>query len=92
MSIPTPPPERQSAYPHQTPPRRPPRPPPPRTGAHGRLPGRAAARSGPARRRVQPVPARARPAPADPSVDAGRFWAGVVATALVAALVGLVGV
>ena len=40
---------------------------------------------------VQPVPvAPARPA--DPSVDAGRFWAGVVATALVAALVGLVGV
>ena len=32
------------------------------------------------------------PGPTGPSVDAGRFWAGVVATALVAALVGLVGV
>ncbi|KQT01372.1 hypothetical protein ASG23_07370 [Cellulomonas sp. Leaf395] len=41
---------------------------------------------------VQPAPAPAPTRPADPSVDPGRFWAGVVATALVAALVGLVGV
>jgi hypothetical protein len=43
---------------------------------------------------VQPVPVEpvAVVAPSGPSVDAGRFWAGVVATALVTALIGLVGV
>ncbi|WP_456789105.1 hypothetical protein [Cellulomonas sp. P5_C5] len=91
MSIPTPPPERQSAYPHQTPAPSPAPPPP----ADPTMVYPAALQPAP----VQPVPvpvAAAVPVaparPADPSVDAGRFWAGVVATALVAALVGLVGV
>ena len=38
---------------------------------------------------MQPQP---RPAPAPPAVDAGRLWAGGAATAVVAALVALVGV
>ncbi|MDQ0375848.1 hypothetical protein [Cellulomonas humilata] len=89
MSIPTPPPERQSAYPHQTPTPSPAPPPP----ADPTVVYPAALQPAPVQpvQPVQPVPvAPARPA--DPSVDAGRFWAGVVATALVAALVGLVGV
>ena len=88
MSVPTPPPERQSAYPHQTPPPAAPVPPP----ADPTVVYPAALQ--PAAVPVEPVPvAAAVPArPVGPSVDAGRYWAGVVATALVAALVGLVGV
>jgi len=88
MSVPTPPPERQSAYPHQTPPPAAPVPPP----ADPTVVYPAALQ--PAAVPVEPVPvAAAAPArPVGPSVDAGRYWAGVVATALVAALVGLVGV
>jgi hypothetical protein len=84
MSIPTPPPERQSAYPHQTPAPSP-APPPPvdPTVAFPALQPQA----------NQPVtPSAPAPRPTGPSVDAGRYWAGVAATALVAALVGLVGV
>jgi hypothetical protein len=88
MSVPTPPPERQSAYPHQTPPPAASVPPP----ADPTVVYPAALQ--PAAVPVEPVPvAAAVPArPVGPSVDAGRYWAGVVATALVAALVGLVGV
>ena len=87
MSVPTPPPERQSAYPHQTPPAAPVPPPADPTVVYP-------AALQPAAVPVEPVPvAAAVPArPVGPSVDAGRYWAGVVATALVAALVGLVGV
>ncbi|WP_235520928.1 hypothetical protein [Cellulomonas sp. Leaf395] len=84
MTTPTPPPERQSAYPHSTPPP-PPVPVPEPTAVYP-------AALQPAAVPVQPAPAPAPTRPADPSVDPGRFWAGVVATALVAALVGLVGV
>ena len=82
MSIPTPP-ERQSAYPHQTPP-------PPAPVADPTVVFPAAVQPAP----VQPAPAAAAPParPAGPSVDGGRFWAGVAATALVTALIGLVGV
>lgn len=87
MSVPTPPPERQSAYPHQTPSPSPAPPPPPPPAPDPTVVFPAA---------VQPqAPAPAAPippAPAGPSVDAGRFWAGVAATALVAALIGVVGV
>ena len=90
MSIPTPPPERQSAYPHQTPPQPPPAPAPvedPTTVYP------AALQPAPVQP-VQPVPVTpvAVSTPSGPSVDAGRFWAGVVATAMVTALIGLVGV
>lgn len=88
MSTPTPPPERQSAYPHQTPPTPPPAPAPP---ADPTMVYPAAVQPAP----VQPVPVAAAPVaavPTRPSVDAGRFWAGVAATALVTALIGLVGV
>lgn len=89
MSDPTPPPERQSAYPHSTPPPAPapapaPAPVPDPTVVYPAALQPAAV--------PPPVPAAAPRAPAGPSVDAGRYWAGVVATALVAALVGLVGV
>ncbi|WP_456846984.1 hypothetical protein [Cellulomonas sp. P5_C6] len=89
MSDPTPPPERQSAYPHATPPPAPapapaPAPVPDPTVVYPAALQPAAV--------PPPVPAAAPRAPAGPSVDAGRYWAGVVATALVAALVGLVGV
>ena len=87
MSTPTPPPERQSAYPHQTPTPSPAPPPP----ADPTMVYPAAVQPAPVQP-VQPVQPAAPARPADPSVDAGRFWAGVVATALVAALVGLVGV
>ncbi|GEK22793.1 hypothetical protein [Cellulomonas xylanilytica] len=86
MSIPTPPPERQSAYPHQTPPTPPPAPVADPTMVYPAAVQPAA---------VQPVPVAAAPVaatPTGPSVDAGRFWAGVAATALVTALIGLVGV
>ena len=92
MSTPTPPPDRQSAYPHQTPPQPPPAPAPvedPTTVYPAALQPAA----------VQPVPVQPVPVepvvaavPTGPSVDAGRYWAGVVATALVTALIGLVGV
>ncbi len=86
MSTPTPPPDRQSAFPHSAPAPSPPPPPPEPTAVFP-------AALQPAQVPPAAAPAPARPArPADPSVDAGRFWAGVVATALVAALVGLVGV
>ena len=77
MSVPTPPPERQSAYPHQTPP---PAPAP-------QVPAGPPAVFPAAVQPQTPAP----PAPG-PSVDAGRYWAGVAATALVAALIGVVGV
>jgi hypothetical protein len=86
MSVPTPP-ERQSAYPHQTPPAAPP-PAPPVSDPTVVFPAAVQ----PAAVPPQPVPPVAVPRPTGPSVDAGRFWAGVVATALVAALIGLVGV
>ena len=88
MSIPTPPPERQSAYPHQTPP------PPPAPVADPTMVYPAAVQPAQPVQPVQPVPVApvAAAVPAGPSVDAGRFWAGVVATALVTALIGLVGV
>ena len=93
MSIPTPPPERQSAYPHQTPPQPPPAPAPvedPTTVYPAALQPAPVQPVQP----VQPVPVTpvAVSTPSGPSVDAGRFWAGVVATALVTALIGLVGV
>ena len=93
MSIPTPPPERQSAYPHQTPPQPPPAPAPvedPTTVYPAALQPAPVQPVQP----VQPVPVAPVVAatPSGPSVDAGRFWAGVVATALVTALIGLVGV
>jgi len=85
MSFPTPPPERPSAYPRPD-------------QATTPLPAASAAQPPAAVPPAQPVvpvvpvvpvaPAR----PAGPSVDSGRYWAGVVATALVAALVGVVGV
>jgi len=90
MSTPTPPPERQSAYPHQTPPPPPPAAAPP---ADPTVVFPAAVQPA-AVPPVQPEPvvAAVPVRPAGPSVDAGRYWAGVVATALVAALIGLVGV
>lgn len=89
MSIPTPPPDRQSAFPHSTPAPSPAPPPAPAPEPTAVFP----AALQPAQVPPAAAPSPARPArPADPSVDAGRFWAGVVATALVAALVGLVGV
>ena len=93
MSIPTPPPERQSAYPHQTPPQPPPAPAPvedPTTVYPAALQPAPVQPVQP----VQPVPVAPVVAatPSGPTVDAGRFWAGVVATALVTALIGLVGV
>lgn len=89
MSIPTPPPERQSAYPHQTPPTPPPAPVADPTMVYPAAVQPAAVQP------VAAVPVAAAPVaavPTGPSVDAGRFWAGVVATALVTALIGLVGV
>ena len=92
MSIPTPPPERQSAYPHQTPPQPLPTPAPVEdpTMVYPAALQPATVQPVP----VQPVPVEpvAVAVPTGPSVDAGRFWAGVVATALVTALIGLVGV
>ena len=85
MSVPTPP-ERQSAYPHQTPPAA--AAPPPAPDPTVVFP--AAVQPAPVA--PEPVAPVAAPRPTQPSVDAGRFWAGVVATALVAALIGLVGV
>jgi len=90
MSTPTPPPDRQSAYPHHTPPQPPPAPAPvqdPTTVYPAALQPAAV-------QPVQPVPVEPVVAavPTGPSVDAGRYWAGVVATALVTALIGLVGV
>ncbi|NUU18370.1 hypothetical protein HP550_14025 [Cellulomonas humilata] len=85
--MPTPPPERQSAFPHQTPSPSPAPPPPPPPPPDPTIVFPAA---------IQPqAPAPAAPVapvPAGPSVDAGRYWAGVAATALVAALIGVVGV
>lgn len=93
MSAPTPPPERQSAYPHQTPP------PPPAPGpasdptmVYPAAVQPAAVQPAPVAQPAVPVAPAAPPRPAGPSVDAGRYWAGVVATALVTALIGLVGV
>ena len=90
MSTPTPPPERQSAYPHQTPP---PPPPAPAPVADPTMVYPAALQPA-AVQPVQPVPVEPVVVvePSGPSVDAGRYWAGVVATALVTALIGLVGV
>jgi len=94
MSFPTPPPERPSAYPRPD-------------QATTPLPAASAAQPPAAVPPAQPVAAvpPAQPVvpvvpvvpvaparPAGPSVDSGRYWAGVVATALVAALVGVVGV
>ncbi len=87
MSVPTPPPERQSAYPHQpasTPPAAPADP----TVVYPAAVQPAAVQPEP----VAPVVPVAAATPRGPSVDAGRYWAGVAATALVAALIGLVGV
>ncbi|WP_421740389.1 DUF6069 family protein [Cellulomonas sp.] len=85
MSVPTPPPERQSAYPHQQPSPSPAPPPPPPPDPTVVFPAAVQPQA--------PAPsAPAPPVPAGPSVDAGRFWAGVAATALVAALIGVVGV
>ncbi len=112
MSIPNPPPERQSAYEH--PHGQHAAPPPAETTPVAPVPvapapvapapvaaapvaasppsvAPAAAEAFPAP--VAAVPVAAVPArPAGPSVDSGRYWAGVAATALVAALVGVVGV
>lgn len=92
MSTPTPPPERQSAYPHPSPTPSPTPPPPAPADPTMVFP---ASQPPP----VQPVPVAAAPASAapaarstGPSVDGGRYWAGVAATALVTALIGLVGV
>ncbi|KQR10515.1 DUF6069 family protein [Cellulomonas sp. Leaf334] len=88
MSTPTPPPERQSAYPHQTPPTPPP---PPAPVADPTMVYPAAVQPAQPVQPVVPVQPVAA-VPSGPSVDAGRYWAGVVATALVTALIGLVGV
>jgi hypothetical protein len=87
MSIPTPPPERQSAYPHPTPAPSP-APAPPAPDPTVVYPAALQPASVPPEPVVAAAPARR----VEPTVDAGRYWAGVVATALVAALVGLVGV
>ncbi|MBO3084826.1 hypothetical protein [Cellulomonas fengjieae] len=92
MSTPTPPPERQSAYPHAAQPA----PPTPAAAPVDPTVVYPAAQPPP----VQPPTAQpaftAAPPPAaratGPSVDGGRYWAGVAATALVTALIGLVGV
>lgn len=93
MSTPTPPPERQSAYPHSTPAPAPVPPPPPVADPTMVYPVsvQPAAQVPPAPAPV-PAPVPVPAPPAGPSVDGGRYWAGVVATALVAALIGLVGV
>ena len=88
MSVPTPPPERQSAYPHQTPSPSPAPPPPAPADPTVVFPAAV----------QPPTPGPVAPAPVPvarrtgPAIDAGRYWAGVVATALVAALIGVVGV
>jgi hypothetical protein len=92
MSVPTPPPERQSAYPHQVPPTPPPAPAPVSDPTVVFPAAAQPAAVQPAPVPPEPVVPVAPPRPAGPSVDAGRYWAGVVATALVAALIGLVGV
>lgn len=91
MSIPNPPPERQSAYQH------PGEVPPPTTPAPVVQPVvqpvvvPVAATQPPG---IFPPTAAAAPPPqpSGPTIDNGRYWAGVVATAMVAALVGVVGV
>lgn len=106
MSIPNPPPERQSAYeqpPHgQHAASAPPPAPAPPTTAFPPVAAPVAAEPVVAQPVAVPpsvapavaaVPvAAAAPRSTSPSVDNGRYWAGVAATALVAALVGLVGV
>ena len=92
MSIPNPPPERQSAYQHpgETPP---PAAPPPVAQPVVQPVAQPVAASQPPAVYPPAAPEPAAPAaPTGPSVDNGRYWAGVVATALVAALVGVVGV
>ncbi|MEZ0447284.1 DUF6069 family protein [Cellulomonas sp. ICMP 17802] len=93
MSVPTPPPERQSAYPHQSP-STPPATPPPAPPADPTVVYPAAVQPAPVQpaQPVQPVVPAAPVRASGPSVDPGRYWAGVVATALVAALIGLVAV
>jgi hypothetical protein len=92
MSIPNPPPERQSAYQHpgEVPPPVPPAPVVQPVVQPVVVPV-AATQQPPA---VFPpaVPAAPVAQRTGPTVDNGRYWAGVVATAVVAALVGVVGV
>jgi len=99
MSIPNPPPERQSAYPHQ--PGQHAGPVPPAVPAHLAAPTTPMAPVPPQPVAETPMPPSVEPAapepaapsrPAGPSVDSGRYWAGVAATAVVAALIGVVGV
>ncbi|WP_426594822.1 DUF6069 family protein [Cellulomonas sp. McL0617] len=99
MSIPNPPPDRQSAY--QPQPGQPAASVPPHLAAPTTpqpvVPAPQPVAPAPLPPAVEPV-AVAYPVPVAPprstapSVDNGRYWAGVAATAVVAALVGLVGV
>ncbi|WP_028048879.1 DUF6069 family protein [Cellulomonas sp. URHD0024] len=102
MSIPNPPPDRHSAY--QT--GQPAASVPPASAVPPNLAGPAAPQPAVPPPAPQPAPVAMPPAvapvavpgppvparPASPSVDNARYWAGVAATAVVAALVGLVGV